>query len=131
MEQGHIIRHFQCFGAMPPGLIQDQDHLCFRSDLFTDKVQMCIHIIGVDGRCNEGRRSTGFRIDRAEEIDPLIFGLLDRRRPGSSFGPDRRQCSLLADPRFVLKPDFDGPVGVFISDVLDKRGASLSHCCIA
>lgn len=116
---------------MPPGLIQDQDNLCFRSGLFTDKVQMRIHIIGVDGRCNEGRGSTGFRVDGAEEIDPLIFGLLDGCRPGSSFGPDCRQRSLLADPRFVLEPDFDGLIGVFIADLLDKRGTSLSHCCIA
>jgi hypothetical protein len=116
---------------MPASLIQDQNHLPLGADLLADKVQMGIHIVRVDGRCDEGRRIAGDRIDGPEEINPLVFGLLDRCGASSLFGPDRRQGSLLADPRFVLEPDFDAPVGALVSDPLDKKGASQSHCSMA
>ena len=68
-------------------------------------------------------------MDRTEDINPFVFGLLDRRRSGSFFGPDMGQRSLLSDADFVLEPDLDGLAGVPGLDGFDKKGASSSHCC--
>jgi hypothetical protein len=75
-DQGDIVRHIQCFGTVPTGLIQDQNHLSVQSNMFTDKRQMCIHIIGIDCWCDQGGGITGLGIDRTEQIDPFVFGLL-------------------------------------------------------
>ncbi len=83
---------------------------------------MMVHVLGVDRRRQEGRGVARDGIDRSEQVDPVILGLLDRRRTRAPQAPAARQGSLLADPGFILESDVDLPSGVLLGRGLDQRG---------
>ena len=115
---------------MPTGPIEHQDHMHIGRHRLADESQMMIHIRRVDRRSQQGRRLAGQRVNGAEQIDPFVLGLFDRRRTGPCLGPTPGQGPLLADPGLVLEPDFDALVAVFLADSLDKKGVSSNHACI-
>ncbi len=80
VQQREILRHLQSFRQMPTGLIENENHLHLRSDPLADESQMMVHVRGVDRRGQQGRGVPRDRIDRSEQIHPVVLGLLDRRR---------------------------------------------------
>lgn len=75
-------------------------------DAAGDFGQMGRHGFGVDGGQDEPRRNATFGADGAKKIGPLIAGIAGRTGPGAASGPEPGEGSLLADPCFVLEPDF-------------------------
>jgi hypothetical protein len=92
---------------MPSGPIEDENGVRPRIDSGGDDRQMGVHRLGVAPWQNEADAFAPLRADGAEDIGRL--GTLIVRRAGtcSAFGPAPRDLVLLADPRFVLEPDFD------------------------
>ena len=85
-------------------------------DAAGDFRQMSVHGGGVDGGVDDGvddgkdqRRCEPARgADGTEDIGPLIAGIAGRPGSGAASGPDTGEGSLLADPCFILEPDFEG-----------------------
>ena len=61
-------------------------------------------------------------IDGGPEVDPLILGLLDDRRPGAGGSPDARQGSLLSEAGFILEEEAECLVGMPLLEVVGKKG---------
>src|SRR5271154_2210269 len=98
------------------------------------------HGLCISAGQNERRRRLAGRTDRAEDIGPFIALVAGRARAGPAFGPDARQRSVLADARFVLKPDLEGfgfgALGEAFGDKLGEvflkvswASGSLFGCC--
>ena len=63
------------------------------------------------------------RTDGTEDVGPFVASVARCARPRSAFGPDAGQRALLADPRFVLEPDFDRLVFGAVGELRrDRRG---------
>jgi hypothetical protein len=92
---------------MPSSLIDDQDGVSAGIDGGADFRQMGVHRFGIAPGQNQTDTLALLRTDGAEDIGPL--GALIVRRAGSCStpGPAARDLVLLADPGFVLKPEFD------------------------
>ena len=58
----------EVFGAVPSGLIEDQNGVSVRRDLGSDLVEMKLHGFGVAGRQHEGCAGSEFGADRTEHI---------------------------------------------------------------
>lgn len=93
---------------MPARAIEDEDAMCSGRDGARDFGQVGRHRLGVDGGQDQACRNASCRTDRAEDIRPLITCVARRTGSGAAPGPDAGQGSLLADPGFILEPDFDG-----------------------
>lgn len=115
---------------MPTCPIQHQDDLHVGADLFADESQMVVHVLGIGQRGQESRGVAGQRVDGPEQVHPLIFGLLDRRRTRAGQAPATRQGPLLSDAGLILDPQFNPSVRMFPRRRLNKKGASSRHCCI-
>ena len=98
--------------------------------MLADHAQVLVHHERVDRRRQQRHRVTVAWIHRAVHVDPVVLGLLDRRRPGAARRPYVRQSALLSEPCFVLEPNLDLLINVCLPDVLDKRGASASQAAI-
>ena len=85
-----------------------QDAMCSGRNAARDFGQVGRHRLGVDGGQDQTCGNTARRADGTEDIRPLIAGVAWRTRSRAASGPEPRQCALLADPRFILEPDFDG-----------------------
>jgi len=116
---------FTAFGCIA---VQHEHHVGVMACGLADEPQVGVHVLGVDRRAQQGRRVARERINRTQYVDPFVLGLFHGSGPRSPLGPNVRQCPLLADPRFVLEPHFDCLGGMVSLDLLDKRGASSSHC---
>src|SRR6266576_1239793 len=90
-----------------------------RADASADFSQVFVH--GLDADCRHDQRGTGAarRADGAEEVGPGEPPVALDPRARAAPGPDAGQRALLADPRFILKPDFNRPAGKLRRD----RGA--------
>ncbi len=95
----------EVFGAVPAGLIEDQDGVRAGGYSCSDLVEMKLHGFGVAERENESGASSAFRANRAEQIGRLraliMRGAGTRALPGPTIG----ELVLLADPHLVLEPD--------------------------
>ena len=91
-------------GAMPAGLIEEQDCVCSGADLGRDLIEMELHGFAVASRQHEGGASPAFGADRTEQIGR--FGPLIVRGAGTGAlpGPAIGELVLLADPHLVLAP---------------------------
>ena len=77
------------------------------SDVARDFVEVKLHHVGIGKRERQGRADAAGRADRAEEIGAVIALVGGLSGPRSAPGPLPDQAVLLADPSFVLEPDFD------------------------
>ena len=89
---------------MPTRLIEQQDGVASRRDLPGDFIEMQLHRLGVALGQDQADRLAFFRADDVGRGGALVAR---RRGPRSPLGPLPNQAVLLADARFVLKPDFD------------------------
>jgi len=64
------------------------------------------HGFSVCGGQDQTRCNAPFGADGSKKIGPLIAGIAGGTGPGATFGPKPGEGSLLADPCFVLEPDF-------------------------
>ena len=91
---------------MPTGLIEDEHGVGSRRHLGRDFVEMPLHGLGVAVGQDEAGTDATLRADGAENIGrfrPLVLG---RRRAAAAWRPAPGQLGLLADPGFILPPDF-------------------------
>ena len=92
---------------MPSGSVHDEQRDCSGTDAFPDFNQVLVHGFDVDGRQHQsGANATG-GADGAEQICPVEAPVPQRARAAAAPGPDAGQRALLANPCFVLKPDFN------------------------
>lgn len=78
-----------------------------RGNGLADSVQMQVHHAGIGfghDNCSACRSAWA---GGAEEIGRVVALIARRARPGSAFRPNARQGTLLADPCFILEPDFE------------------------
>ena len=89
------------------------------TDLTTDLGEMQRQRFAVGERENKGCSGAALRTNGAEDVGPFIALITWGAWARSALGPDAGQRALLADPRFVLEPDFDGLV---LGAVRELRG---------
>src|SRR6202047_2337162 len=77
---------------------------------------MFVH--GLDADCwhDQGGAGAGRRADEAEQVGPGEPPVAPDTRTRAALGPDAGQRALLANAGFILKPDFDRPVGKLLRD---------------
>jgi len=92
---------------VPPGPVEKHHGVCALGDVARDFLQVELHHVGVGIGKRQGRSDAPRWADRAEQIGvviALIGGLSGSR---SAPSPLADEAVLLADPGFVLEPDFD------------------------
>ena len=104
---------------MPTSTVEDQKGDGTEADACADFGQMLVHGLDADGRHDEGGAGTARRADGAEQVGPGEPPVALDPRARAAPGPDAGQRALLADPRLILKPDFNRPAGKLRRD----RGA--------
>ena len=72
--------------------------------LISSKVQL--HRLGVGVRQHQGSAGGALGADGGEDIGPFIARVARAAWPRTDPRPNPGQRALLADPRFVLEPDF-------------------------
>ena len=117
-NQGDVIRHPKLFTRMPAGAIQHQGYLHIRVHRLADLGQMEVHAERVGGWHQVPDRLTTARAGRPEQVHPLVFRLPPTSGSRPPLRPDVRQRTLLAEPAFVLEPDFDPSVRMRFLDLL-------------
>ena len=100
-----MLGNLEVFGAVPAGLIEDQDRVGAGGYSCGDLIEMKLHGFGVAERQNEGSAGSMFGAYRTEQIGRL--GALIMRGSGTRAlpGPAIGELVLLADPHLVLEPD--------------------------
>ena len=87
-------------------MIDEEDGVGAWCHLGRDFIQMPLHGLGVAVGQDEGRPDTTLGTDGAKDIDRLGALVPGRPGPGSPWRPAPGDLVLLADPRFVLPPEF-------------------------
>ena len=104
-QEGDVFGDLQLVGGVPSGLIEDDEAVGPGADLRRDLLEMPLHGLAVASRQHEGGACAALRTDGTEDIGRLGALILGRSGPGAAQGPSSGQLVLLADPRFVLKPN--------------------------
>ena len=99
-------RNFELCGSVPTGLIEKQDGMAARSDIFGDFRQVQVHRLAVAKGQDEPHAFALFRANRAEYVGRGGALVARRARARAALGPAPRDLVLLADARFVGEPDF-------------------------
>lgn len=105
-EDGDVFRHRRLVGGVPARLIPHQHGMSGGSDLRGDLVEMPLHGLGVTAGQDESGTDTALGANGAEDIGRLGALVVRRDRTGSPFGPAPGDLVLLADPGFILPPQF-------------------------
>ena len=92
---------------MPAGAIEQQRGVRAFFDMARDFIEMKLHHFGVGVGERQRRAFALGGTDRAEEIGVLVALVGGLTRTRSPPRPLAHEAVLLADARFVLKPDFD------------------------
>ena len=71
----------------------------------TDLFEMKVHGFGIGERQHQGRTGIAGRADGAEQVGGFVTLICGLAWPGALSGPDAGSAILLADARFVLKPN--------------------------
>ena len=90
---------------MPASLIDKEGRMGARRDLRRDLGQMQVHRFGVAGGQNEPGTLALFGANGAKNIGRCRTLIFRGARARAALGPASRNLILLADTRFVLKPD--------------------------
>jgi len=120
-NQGDVLGDNKIFGDVIAGAIEHDGGVCAGTDLTTDLGEMQRQCFAVGGRENKGCGGATVRTNSAEDVGPFIALIAPGARACSALGPDAGQRALLADPRFVLEPDFDRLAVGAIREVRGKR----------
>jgi len=77
LQERDVVWNLEGLGAMPPGLIEEENGVSAWSDFGCDLIEVKLHSFGVAGRQHEGGAGSAFGADRTEQIGrlgPLIMG---------------------------------------------------------
>ena len=77
LQERDVAWNLEGLGAMPSGLIEEENSVSAWSDFGCDLIEMKLHSFGVAGRQHEGSAGSAFGADRTEQIGrlgPLIVG---------------------------------------------------------
>ncbi len=122
-DERDVFRDGEIFGDVIARAIEDESGVCAGNDPPADLGKMQGHGFGVGGREDKGCGGAAPRTDGTEDVGPFVASVARCARPRSAFGPDAGQRALLADPRFVLEPDFDRLVFGAVGELRrDRRG---------
>ncbi|MDV7402418.1 hypothetical protein RZS08_63945, partial [Arthrospira platensis SPKY1] len=98
-------------GAVPAGLVQNEERVSVRGDLRAELVEEGLHRCGRDDRQDQAESGVTFGADGAEQIDGVMALVLHTGRAGATLIPLSAVAPGLAEPRLVLQPDLD-PFGL-------------------
>ena len=101
---------------MPARTVEDQQGDGTDADALADFGQVlvprCLFMASMlTAGMTRGGAGAARRADGAEQVGPSKPPVAADPRTRAAFGPDAGQRALLADPRFILKPDFNRPAG--------------------
>lgn len=125
---------------MPSGAVHEDDGVRAPGDMAADIVEMVLHGLGVGRWHHDGGAHAACGADRAEEIGVLVSLVGWQARSRAFSRPYPGTPVLLADPCFILKPEFDrrilgqvaymsgeGSIEVFLK--LSMMRVSCAGCC--
>ena len=139
-DEGDVGGHTEAMAAVVTRTIKENRGMGTKGDGLADGVQMQIHHSGIGFGHDDCSICRPAWASGTEEIGPVVALVARRARPCSASGPNARQGTLLADPCFVLEPDFEGLAtgrcrkrfGQRFGEVFLKASwasGSLSGCC--
>jgi hypothetical protein len=102
-------RHFEVVGAVPAGVVERQDDLLIRADAheFGELCQGLVHQYGADRVSEKIEKPTGFRLDEAVQVAPLVPTPAQRERTVTPQSPNASHSRNEAVPSFILSPYLD------------------------
>ena len=103
-QKRDVVWDLEAVGAMPAGLIKNQNGVGAGRDLGGDLVEMKLHGFGVAGGQHESGAGSALRAYRAEQIGRLSALIVTGARAGTFPGPAIGEFVLLADPHLILEP---------------------------
>ena len=106
-DRGDVFGHVELGGGVPSGAVEQQHSVRALGDVARDFVEVELHRFGVGIGQRERRADAARRADGAEQIGVVVALIGGLARPRSPLSPLPNLAVLLADARFVLKPDFD------------------------
>ena len=77
LQERDVAWNLEGLGAMPPGLIEEENGVSAGSDFGCDLIEVKLHSFGVAGWQHEGGAGSAFGADRTEQVGrlgPLIVG---------------------------------------------------------
>src|SRR5262249_4102011 len=66
--RGRSCKSAMVLGAMPPGLIEEENSVSAWSDFGCDLIEVKLHSFGVAGRQHEGGAGSAFGADRTKQV---------------------------------------------------------------
>lgn len=106
-QDGDVVGQKELLGGVPAGLVEDENGMCAGIDRGADLCEVDVHRFGIAPRHDQADGLAFGRADRPEQIGPFGALIVWRTGPRAASGPAARDFVLLADPGFVLEPDFD------------------------
>jgi len=106
-DRRDVLGNLELCCRMPSGAIKQQHGVCALGNMAADFVEMKLHGVGVGIGQSKRRARAARRTDRTEEIGILVALVGRLARPRAAAGPLPYEAVLLADPGFILEPDFD------------------------
>jgi hypothetical protein len=96
---------------VPACAVEDEDGMGMGTggDAAGDFREVGVHRLGVDGRQDQPCRGATCGADGPEDVGPLVAGIAGCAGSGAAPGPDAGERALLANARFILKPEFERP----------------------
>jgi hypothetical protein len=116
--QDHVGRHLQLLGAMPTGVVENDDEnlFSFRIGPGGELGQRLAHQIGADTRQEQPKQSAGLRFGETINIQPVVLGLPVARRSMTAQPPGASAGWLQTQARFVFGPNRDGFSRVLLTE---------------
>ena len=106
-DRRDVVGQVELARRVPSGPVEDENRVGALGDVARDFVEVELHHVSVGVGQHEGRPDAAGRADRAEQIGVVIALVGGLYGPRSTPGPLADDAVLLADPGFVLEPDFD------------------------
>ena len=101
-QQGDVVRQLKVLGAMPSGLVEDDDGMRVRRHGSGDLGQMQGHGVGIAAWQDQAGAFTFSGTDGTKDIGRTGALILWRGGPGAALGPAAGDLVLLADPGLIL-----------------------------
>ena len=87
--------------------VEHEDGMAPGCDAAADLGEVQVHGLGIDVGEDQRRSEVACGADGAEQIGPIVTLVAGRSGPTAALCPDAGQRALLANPGFVLPPQFD------------------------
>ena len=112
----------ESLGDVVAGVVPDEGDVSAGGDRRGELVEEDLHDRGVEPVGDETFSPAGLRADDGEDVETLEAALFRGGWSGAGVGPNGGQRALLAEPGFVLEPDFDGLARVGGRDLREDGG---------